>query len=334
MSRIQKLAAVVMAVGIALTAGACAGDSTGSSPGTSAPPEGSASGAWPREITHDAGVTTLLAEPLRIVSTSPSITGTLLAVNAPVVATSAAFVTEMTDNKGFFAQWADVADERGVEVAYPNLDLDLDAVDALEPDLIIGAVSGGDTVLEQYEQLSDIAPTVLLNYANPSWQELTLAIGEITGREEEAEQVLADFNAFLAEQASALSLPPQPVTILSYLGSEGGWVLDADSQHATLLTELGFDYREVSEVEDSKSRQGLTVVSPENLSAVLTDSRTIFLLPSGGPVPLADFLADPLLGTLPAVKDKQVYSFGEQSFRLDYYSARNTVRHLVETFSG
>ncbi|BAQ21063.1 hypothetical protein cgR_6001 [Corynebacterium glutamicum R] len=39
-----------------------------------------------------------------------------------------------------------------------------------------------------------------------------------------------------------ISLPEQPVTVLSYMGADGGWVLDAESQQALLLDSIGFDY--------------------------------------------------------------------------------------------
>lgn len=179
---------------------------------------------------------------MRIVSTSPSITGTLLAVDAPVVGTAVALVTSLSDDKGFFTQWADVTDDRDVEV-YSNLEIDLDAIDAFEPDLIIGSISGGDSVAAEYEQLSDIAPTVLLNYAEPSWHELTDTIAGITGHEGDAEQVIADYDSFVSDQAALISLPGQPVTVLSYIGADGGWVLDPESQQTLLLGSIGFDFR-------------------------------------------------------------------------------------------
>ncbi|HBQ31420.1 MAG TPA: Fe2+-enterobactin ABC transporter substrate-binding protein, partial [Ochrobactrum anthropi] len=39
---------------------------------------------WPRTVEHEAGEITLKAKPVRIVSTTPSITGILLAMGAPL----------------------------------------------------------------------------------------------------------------------------------------------------------------------------------------------------------------------------------------------------------
>jgi iron complex transport system substrate-binding protein len=50
--------------------------------------------------------------------------------------------------------------------------------------------------------------------------------------------------------------------------------------------------------------------------------------------PVETFVADPLVANLPAVAADRVYSLGAESFRLDYYSARNTVELVVDTFGG
>ncbi|BAU94290.1 iron-enterobactin transporter periplasmic binding protein [Corynebacterium suranareeae] len=324
MSRTLKLLAIGM---IALLATGCSQSVSEEAESTT-----TTDGQWPRTITHEAGETTIPEQPLRIVSTSPSITGTLLAVDAPVVGTASALVTSLADDKGFFTQWADVADERGVEVVYSNLEIDLDAIDSFEPDLIIGAISGGDSVAAEYDQLSDIAPTVLLNYAEPSWQELTETVAEITGHEDDAQQILAEYDEFVSEQASLISLPEQPVTVLSYMGADGGWVLDADSQQGLLLDSIGFDYVGVAPEFASQSNNGVSQVSPENLPAALEQSQTLFLMPTGGPTPIEEFTGNALLANLPAVKNQRVFDLGDQSFRLDYYSARSTVEHVVSLF--
>ncbi|WP_228393394.1 hypothetical protein [Ornithinicoccus hortensis] len=79
-----------------------------------------AAGEWPRTIEHESGTTEIPEEPTVVVSTSITLTGTLLAIDAPVSASAATGTGPLTDDQGFFAQWADVADERGVEVLYPT----------------------------------------------------------------------------------------------------------------------------------------------------------------------------------------------------------------------
>ena len=50
---------------------------------------GADSGDWPRTVTDEQGEVTIDKKPTKIVSTSPSVTGTLLAIDAPVVASAA-----------------------------------------------------------------------------------------------------------------------------------------------------------------------------------------------------------------------------------------------------
>ncbi|MGQ7115120.1 Fe2+-enterobactin ABC transporter substrate-binding protein, partial [Escherichia sp. TWPC-MK] len=44
---------------------------------------------WPRQITDSRGTHTLESQPQRIVSTSVTLTGSLLAIDAPVIASGA-----------------------------------------------------------------------------------------------------------------------------------------------------------------------------------------------------------------------------------------------------
>lgn len=44
------------------------------------------------------------------------------------------------------------------------------AVAKMRPDLIIISATGDDSTLELYDQLSAIAPTLVINYDDKSWQ--------------------------------------------------------------------------------------------------------------------------------------------------------------------
>lgn len=328
--RLPTLAATAVAALLLAGCSATTSDVTEADTSVSQTSEG-----WPRTIAHAAGSTTIDEQPLRIVSVSPSLTGGLLSLDAPLVATGAAPVTPLTDDHGFFTQWADVAVEREVEVAYTNLELDLDAVDQFEPDLIIGSANGGDTAKDAYEQLSEIAPTVLLDYGDATWQEITGELAEATGLESNADEVLAEYDAWVASEAEKLTLPPQPTTALVYMGAEGSWTFTPESPQAMLLDALGFDYQAPSEQFIAPGQSpSIGVLTSENTADGLADSGSVVIVAMQGGDPVADFSNDPLLKNLPAIKNGNVYSMGPQSFRLDYYSAKLTVELLVDTFSG
>lgn len=295
----------------------------------------SGDGAWPRTIEHGAGTTEITGQPLRIVSVSPSITGSLLAIGAPLAGSAATTVSPLSDDKGFFTQWASAADDAGVEVVYGDLELDLDAVDLFEPDLIIGSVNGGDATLEAYEQLSEIAPTVLLDYGTVTWQELTTELGEITGLEDDAAATIAEYDEWVAAQAEKITLPDQPVTAAVYMGADGVWAFGADSPQAQLLTSLGFTYAAAAEEfrSEQSGANGVDILSAENAASGLAGAETLFLVAMGGGDPVSTFAADPLLANQPAVSADRVHSLGTESFRLDYYSAKNTTQLIVDTFT-
>lgn len=289
---------------------------------------------FPRTVTHELGETEIPTAPLRIVSTSPSITGSLLAIGAPLAASAAATVTPLTDDQGFFTQWAEVAADRNVEVAYGDLTLDIDAIDAYEPDLIIGSANGGDATADAYEQLSEIAPTVMLDYGSITWQELTTELGEITGLEAESTERIAEYDDWITAQAAKIALPQQPTTALVYMGPEGSWAFTPESPQGELLSSLGFTYQAVDEKfrSEGQAGRGVDILTSENAPAGLAKAQTIFTVAMSGGDPVADFTGDPLLANQPAVANDQVFTMGTQSFRLDYYSAKQTVDLLVDTF--
>lgn len=93
-----------------------------------------------------------------------------------------------------------------------------EAVAAQMPDLILISATGGDSALALYDQLSTIAPTLIINYDDKSWQALLTQLGEITGHEKQAAERIAQFDKQLAAAKSKsnyrrsrslpLSIPP------------------------------------------------------------------------------------------------------------------------------
>ena len=158
--------------------------------------------AWPREFTNADGTTTVIEQaPQRILSTSVTISGTLLAIDAPMIASAT------TPNGDFFGQWADIAEEKGLQALWPAGRLDLEAAYAVAPDLIVVSSNGGDSALENKAQLQAIAPVIVLDYGDQTWQSLARRLGEATGLETQVEQVIADFDAYVAHSREQLELP-------------------------------------------------------------------------------------------------------------------------------
>lgn len=290
-------------------------------------------GGWPRTIAHEAGELTLPAKPQRIVSTTPSVTGILLAIGAPVVASAATTPSALTDGKGFFSQWADVADARGVEVLYSNLGFDIEAIIGADPDLLVASSTGADNASQHYHELAAQGiPGIVVNYSNRSWQEIATTLGKATGREDEAAAAIARFDAYAAEVGASIKPSDGPVTIVGYNLSGSYSIGRPSSPQAQVLTALGFEVEGLPPALAAQVTRAsdFEFISRENLSAAIAGG-TVFLM-NGTEADVRAFLADPVLANLPAVVNRQVYPLGVTSFRIDYYSGRQMIDTVARYF--
>jgi len=212
---------------------------------------------WPRQVTDSRGVHTLEHKPTRIVSTSVTLTGSLLAIDAPVVASGATTPNNrVADGQGFLRQWGDMAKQRKVARLYIG-EPSAEAVAAQMPDLILISATGGDSALALYDQLSAIAPTLIINYDDKSWQALLTQLGAITGHEKQAAERIAAFDKQLAQVKQQMTLPPQPVNAIVYTAaahSANLWT--AESAQGKLLHQLGFTLADLPAGLQTSTSQG------------------------------------------------------------------------------
>lgn len=287
---------------------------------------------WPRTIKHAAGELTVEKKPLRIVSTAPSLTGILLAIEAPVVASAATTPSNLTDGKGFFSQWAEVADKRGVEILYTNLNFDIEAIIGWNPDILIASATGADSVVQHMGELTaQGVPTLVINYSNQSWQEIATQLGQALGLEAQAAASIADFNAYAAAMAKTITPPKAPVSIVGYNVGGTYSIGLPESPQAQLLKALGFHVVALPDHLRSKvtRRSDFEFISHENLPEAIA-GESVFLL-RGTDSDVEAILADPVLANRPAIRERRVYALGPSSFRIDYYSGRQMIDTVVRS---
>ncbi|AYA10700.1 MULTISPECIES: Fe2+-enterobactin ABC transporter substrate-binding protein [Enterobacter] len=290
---------------------------------------------WPRQVTDSRGVHTLESKPTRIVSTSVTLTGSLLAIDAPVVASGATTPNNrVADGQGFLRQWGDIAKQRKVARLYIG-EPSAEAVAAQMPDLILISATGGDSALALYDQLSGIAPTLIINYDDKSWQALLTQLGAITGHEKQAAERIAAFDKQLAQVKQQMTLPPQPVNAIVYTAaahSANLWT--AESAQGKLLHQLGFTLADLPAGLQTSTSQGkrhdIIQLGGENLATGL-NGEGLFVF-AGDEKDVAAIYANPLLAHLPSVKNKRVWALGTETFRLDYYSAMLVLQRLNAMF--
>lgn len=260
---------------------------------------------WPRQVTDSRGVHTLESKPTRIVSTSVTLTGSLLAIDAPVVASGATTPNNrVADGQGFLRQWGDMAKQRKVARLYIG-EPSAEAVAAQMPDLILISATGGDSALALYDQLSAIAPTLIINYDDKSWQALLTQLGAITGHEKQAAERIAAFDKQLAQVKQQMTLPPQPVNAIVYTAaahSANLWT--AESAQGKLLHQLGFTLADLPAGLQTSTSQGkrhdIIQLGGENLATGL-NGEGLFVF-AGDEKDVAAIYANPLLAHLPSVK--------------------------------
>lgn len=201
-TRLRSLARGSVALAASAVLAACAGGGEGatSSSGAAAA-SGSSSGstsagAFPRTVSHHQGETRIEAEPSRIVALDNSLVEAVVALERPLVGGIGSY----RDLAGFPAYLGDaVADTEDVG---PLEAPDLEAVAALEPDLIVSATVRHEAL---YDELSEIAPTVFVETTGPTWKDNIRKVAEALGAEDKAEDLLSAYEARAAALGAAIN---------------------------------------------------------------------------------------------------------------------------------
>lgn len=291
---------------------------------------------WPRTLQTPHGPFILQQPPRRIVSTSVTLSGTLLAINAPLIGSGATSRnSSVSDAQGFFTQWSEVARARHVKPLYvsqPNAE----AIVNEAPDLIVIAATGGDSALKLYEQLQTIAPVLVIDYGDKSWQALAMQLGDITGHEEDAQKVITQFDQRVAALRGKITLPPQPTSaIVYYEDGRGMNVWTPVSAQGMLLKALGFTLAAPPpSLQGSTSmgkRNDILQLNGETMADGITGNTLLLFAADEKTVP--QVAKNPFLAHLAAVQRHEIFAMGNDTFRLDYYSASNMLNSIERQFA-
>jgi iron complex transport system substrate-binding protein len=196
--------------------------------------------AFPVTIEHKYGSTTIDDEPTRVVSVGFNDQDALLALGVIPVGIRDWYGEQP------FGVWPWAQDELGDAepvVLSPNgAELNVEAVAALDPDLIVGIYSG--MTESEYDLLSAIAPTIaqpgeFIDYGTP-WQEQTRIVGRAVGKAELAEDLVTSIED---RYASIQTEHPEFVgatsaVAFSFEGSPGAYT--SSDVRSRLLSDIGF----------------------------------------------------------------------------------------------
>ena len=291
---------------------------------------------FPVVIEHALGSTEIPNEAMVVVSASGTLTGHLLAIDVPVAAAQVLSPqSPLTDENGFMLQWADAALSAGIE-AIPGPEVNIEAIAAVNPDLIVGNSFGGDAITEDvYGLLSQIAPTLALDHSGLQWQELAEILARATGRQEEANAEIAAFDARIAELAAEID-SPYPV-VAGVITARGVNVFTPVSSHGKLLASLGLDVVDVEGgnlegEQGAATRADVVSVSPELIPDLFGDATILFVFGTQADIEQALELY-PTIELTPAAAEGRLVPLGPESFRLDRYSAALTAERLAEALA-
>jgi iron complex transport system substrate-binding protein len=195
--KLAALAATTLTAALLL-----AGCSAPASDSTSDASSGSSGGG--ATIEHAFGETTVPADPENVVTLGWGSTDASIALG--VVPVAIPFDSYAGDENGVLPWVADAIEKDGA--AMPTILPDspdeppYEAIAAADPDVILAVYSG--ITEEQYEKLSEIAPTVAYPdqaWSTP-WRDVVTTVGAALGKSDEAKQVLAGIDEQIAQKAS------------------------------------------------------------------------------------------------------------------------------------
>ena len=175
--------------------------------------------------------------------------------------------------------------------------MDIEAVMNLNPDLIVIS-----TVQEKmYDQLSEIAPTVMIQLEALNWKDDVKAFAKVFNKEDVANKWLADYEAKAKKAGDKIKAEyGENTTYLSFLASGGQFfIFDGAGFGSVLYEDMGLAKPEGMPEQSDIS---LPVVTYEGLASIKSDY--IFLIST--PEDLKQLESNAIWNSLPAVKEGKV----------------------------
>lgn len=316
--RRPALSAAGLVLAVALPLAACGGDQPSTAGGGSA---ASGDEAFPRTIEHAMGSTEVPERPQRVVVLD---TGELDAVLSLGLTPVGAVTTAVSD--GFLSYLAD--DAADVEVVGTIAEPNLEAVAALEPDLILSNKVRHEDI---YDQLAQIAPTVFAEAVGETWKENLLLDARALGEEDEAQQLLDAYERQAADLGATIGDPA--ATTISPLRFVGGVIraYQPDSFIGTVLADIGLDQVELDAGRPTFAELGLEQLTDADADVVLYSSY--------GPTDEsgeATAVAGPLWPRLTAVQQGRAFQVEDDVFYtgIGLRAATLQVERLAELLAG
>lgn len=242
--KLQPLLGLSSAIALSLALAGCSGSSSEAETPSEAV-----------EITHAMGTTEVTCAPQRVVTLGQGETDSTLAMGV----TPVGVVSPWTDDWYSYLP----AEVEEAEVVGTETEPDLEAIAALEPDLILGSKLRHEAI---YGQLSEIAPTVFTETIGVAWKENVSTYASALCRDEEGEQVVDEYEARAAGIGEGLAEAGQgdtEVSIIRFMPDQVRIYLTGFP--GSVIRDTGLPRPESQTVADWEASEQLIEISEERI---------------------------------------------------------------------
>ncbi|MBP3952682.1 ABC transporter substrate-binding protein [Bacillus suaedae] len=258
-----------------------------------------------REIEHAMGTTPIEGTPTKIVTLYQGATDAAVALGIKPVGVVESWVQQPT-----YEYLRD--DLEGVAIVGLENQPNLEEIAKLKPDLIIASKLRHEEI---YEQLEAIAPTVT-HESVEFYKETLELVGQATNKEAEADQILADWDARIADFQGKVSEKlgdqwPLNVSLLNFRADHARIYYQGFA--GAILEELGFTRPENQQVDE----WGVQLQDKESIPEMNADVFYIFNEDDEAVKKTFDeWTSHPLWENLDAVKNDQVFMVDEVTWNM------------------
>ena len=259
---------------------------------------GTKSGSY--TVEHAMGKTEIKGTPERVVILTNEGTEALLALGVKPVGAVKSWLGD---------PWYDHIKEQmeGVTEVGTESEPNLEAIAALQPDLIIGNKMRQEKI---YEQLNQIAPTVFAETLKGDWKENFMLYAKAVNKEEKGNEVMEEYNKRIEELKGKLGDKlNEKVSIVRFMAGDVR-IYHKDSFSGVILEQLGFARPESQNVNDFAE----TGVTKERIPAMDGDILFYFTYEQGDGEATKvekEWINDPLFKNLQAAKQGKVYKVND-----------------------
>lgn len=247
-------------------------------------------------VEHSMGVAEIPETPERIVVLTNEGTEALLAMGIKPVGAVQSWLGD---------PWYEhiAEDMEGVEVVGTESGVNVEAIAALKPDLIIGTKLRQEDI---YEQLNKIAPTVLSETLRGNWQENFTLYAKAANVTEKGQEVIDQYNQRIEDLSGELGDQlNKKISVVRFMAGDVR-IYHMDSFTGIILKQLGFARAEGQDVNDFAESN----VTKERIPAMDGDVLFYFTYETGDGEATKieeEWINDPLFQKLEAVKSGNIH---------------------------